>query len=1560
MAQTTRTFRIFVSSTFSDMKEERNALQREVFPLLRELCLRHGCRFQAVDLRWGVRDEAGLDQQTMKICLDEVSRSQRASPRPNFIILLGDRYGWCPLPAEIPAREFDHIHETTTDASERQLLDAWYKRDDNACYKRDENSEQEGVYCLQPRSDRFADFQVWDSEVERPLRAILLRAIEGLELSDDERRKYEASATEQEIAAGALRVPDANEHVFCFFRSIRGLPRDQSARDFLGLDENWELDAKADTLLKKLKGELEKRLPDNIHSYEADWTGTGASTAHIGELPEKLEACLRLLDDPNSPETLCVDVWKRLASAILDETVRLGKIEPLEKEIFDHAEFGENRARAFIGRAAILQTISSYVSGSNRQPLCIWGESGSGKSALMAKAAAECGARNAESFIVSRFIGATPASSDGRSLLESICRQITRHYGGDETTIPTEYKELVKELSTRLSLATKDNPLILFLDALDQLSDADRAGNLIWLPAQLPENVRLIVSAVPGECLTALGRKLPAANIVRLEPMPASEGQYLLNRWLSQEGRTLQPHQELEVLTGFAESSRHKDEGSDAERGGEQGGLPLYLKLAFEEARRWKSYSPKVSLAPDIPGIIRQLFAWLSQDANHGAVVVSRSLGYLAASKNGLSEDEMLDILSRDKEVLDDFKSRARHTPPEERLPVIVWSRLYFDLEPYLSERSADGTSLLSFYHRQVEDAVKDNYLQDEPKRVRHRALAVYFDSQPLRIEKAGEQIPNVRKVSELPFQQTCGEMWEEIEATLCDLKFMETKCAAGMIYGLMDDYVAARSASGSRWSDSNRIADFERFLSHEAHFLRESPGLIYQQAYNTSSRLHVRAAAEELMRGRGFPGAAWLRKTAGTVAQKHGGKVISLAFWGDDSRLAVSTEAREVWVWDTERGDLWQRCDTPPSAVRSLSVSPNGKFLAGGYGSPEPSPFISGISVWETDGSSRCDFRVWEWVYSVRWESDSRLIAGAGMPSGAEAGGTVWVADLTTEECSLVKHFGSGSPVVFTSTVVSQDTPPRLIELTLSKRGGIGCVILDESASGPNPVSVEFTGESFSSSPRSAISIDNQTICMLTETAVYRVKLTAVGDRLLIEPRKLGESVISEPVCLAGSAASNEIVVETAEGGAWIVPLEGDTAPHLIHEDVFSITAASFSSSGKRIALGNGAGQVFVYNRCDNDLVFHTEHEAALAARIEDSRAIILHGDHLVLASLSDTASKESIALSDSLFARDFDVLGDLAILICYPVKELTFATHRVIQVFHLVEKRLLLSLNISAVADALGSAETLLEPSRFRRIRLQPGHDSCHVLLGSAQGVMIYPLLAFETGVPLVVPCPPAVGILSPNTPAISCEVFEIGREPETVVAGYANKTEGSEIKLRGEFRVWDTRRNEHSPPQWLSAPVNAICQDTSGAVIVGTEDGEASSWQYDQEWRRLTIIEHGVPVVAVNCSHSGYMACSASEDGNLMIWDSRTGLHLLRTFLDVKPVAASFINEDAGLCIVDKMGEVHVCESKTAVPSLAGLGISQRLRWSLSAARQVSRRATLLSTSPAPRRSSVRGRR
>ena len=116
-----RTFRVFVSSTFEDLVEERDALQREVFPALRQLCEAHGARFQAIDLRWGVRDEAVLGQKMMEICLAEIERCQRTRIKPNFIVLLGDRYGKPPLPARVQAPEFKALLSGVDSEGDRGL-----------------------------------------------------------------------------------------------------------------------------------------------------------------------------------------------------------------------------------------------------------------------------------------------------------------------------------------------------------------------------------------------------------------------------------------------------------------------------------------------------------------------------------------------------------------------------------------------------------------------------------------------------------------------------------------------------------------------------------------------------------------------------------------------------------------------------------------------------------------------------------------------------------------------------------------------------------------------------------------------------------------------------------------------------------------------------------------------------------------------------------------------------------------------------------------------------------------------------------------------------------------------------------------------------------------------------------------------------------------------------------------------------------------------------------------------------------------------------------------------
>lgn len=83
---------IFLSSTFIDMKSERDLFMLKVFPFLRDYYMRHNILLHAIDLRWGISEEQStILKQSVELCLKKVSKCV-----PIFISFIGSRYGWIP------------------------------------------------------------------------------------------------------------------------------------------------------------------------------------------------------------------------------------------------------------------------------------------------------------------------------------------------------------------------------------------------------------------------------------------------------------------------------------------------------------------------------------------------------------------------------------------------------------------------------------------------------------------------------------------------------------------------------------------------------------------------------------------------------------------------------------------------------------------------------------------------------------------------------------------------------------------------------------------------------------------------------------------------------------------------------------------------------------------------------------------------------------------------------------------------------------------------------------------------------------------------------------------------------------------------------------------------------------------------------------------------------------------------------------------------------------------------------------------------------------------------
>jgi hypothetical protein len=309
----------------------------------------------------------------------------------------------------------------------------------------------------------------------------------------------------------------------------------------------------------------------------------------------------------------------------------------------------------------------------------------------------------------------------------------------------------------------------------------------------LPQHVRLVLSATAGDLADALEAKLPPRHILHLSTLSEEENTGLLQTWLGKAGRKLQATQLAHVSKCLGHC-----------------GLPLYTRLVAMEVLKWRSYDEQPHLGHDVKALFEAMLSRLAADEIHGYSIVSRSLGYIAVAKYGLTEDEVLGLLSRDSEFMADLRRRQSKSPPVEALPVVVWSRFLFDVQPYLVMREADQASILTIRYPQLGQLLSDLYLDTRIRRNLHCTMAEYFFSRAPE-PRCGEPVNISRRVlSELPYHLVLGELGEELGRTLTDLDFIEQKCGHSR-----SGHVGA--VQTRRWHPGgfDLLADYRLALSH-------------------------------------------------------------------------------------------------------------------------------------------------------------------------------------------------------------------------------------------------------------------------------------------------------------------------------------------------------------------------------------------------------------------------------------------------------------------------------------------------------------------------------------------------------------------------------------------------------------------------------------------------------------------------------------------------------------------------------------------------------------------------
>jgi WD40 repeat protein len=751
-----REVRVFISSTFCDMHAERDHLVKVVFPRLRERLEQHRIHLVDIDLRWGVTADQADNDRVLDLCLEEIDRS-----RPFFVGILGQRYGW----------------------------------------------------VLQKFPEPAVAKYGW---------------IQGL---------TGKSITDLEIHHGVMRNPAMAGHALFYFRDdafLKSLDMSEATRDGVFLDEHGQELA---TLKTEIRGYCTASGAP-LREYPCGWDGARPN-------PEDGTQG-RIVGLDQFGDWVEEDLFERIRRECpqVDEAppnaARHGTPEWLPEEQDYHERFIESRLRVYVGREAIHQELTDYIEGDSAGPLLVSGGSGSGKSAVLGRLWESRVPRDEDghplppmdALFLPHFVGASPASTSLRLMLQRFCMALRERFNLTEMVtvdtadgekreeeapfrIPEEPEKLPQAFQAMLKAVPDGERAVIVIDGVNQLDEQERAQDMYWLPVELPNHVKVVVS-----CVEEPDRDEPALDVLRrrntaevaVPLLTDDERRGIVRQLPSVSAKTLDDHQVDLLLSNPATTN------------------PLYLSVVLEELRgfggfgkRGEVLEARIARFPSVAGEegLNALFDQVIErlESELGRAVVHDVLTLIASARRGLAEQELEELITG--EPLSFAERGSPDTSPKN-----LWGQMRVmlrQLRPYLLRRGP----LIDFYHRNLFKATRARYLGNEDdQRAAHGRLADFFSAQPNNLAVGSracgteatalqEQDPptsgqgegraparldsredastsNTRKVDELPWQLSGAESYEELEELLTTIEFLQSKVDALGPHSLLHDFELA------------------------------------------------------------------------------------------------------------------------------------------------------------------------------------------------------------------------------------------------------------------------------------------------------------------------------------------------------------------------------------------------------------------------------------------------------------------------------------------------------------------------------------------------------------------------------------------------------------------------------------------------------------------------------------------------------------------------------------------------------------------------------------------------
>ncbi|XP_064604560.1 TPR repeat-containing protein DDB_G0287407-like isoform X2 [Liolophura sinensis] len=435
--------------------------------------------------------------------------------------------------------------------------------------------------------------------------------------------------------------------------------------------------------------------------------------------------------------------------------------------------FLKRKSAMVIGREDILDKIEAYITHEEKDvPLLLLGGPGSGKSSILCKAAELisskaqkrqlAGCAGGQWHVFYHFVGAVPGSTTLEPMLK---RLLSEMEVTSESSMPKNLEAAAQMVCSLLS-NPNTKPLIIFVDALNQVAEDQAALVMSWLPRKLVPQVRCVFSLINDtpQHLTLMSRETKPLEL-QITPLDMQSRKGIIEEMLGRYRRSLSESQVEKLLA--KESSEN----------------PLWLSVACEEIRLIDDSSVIDStidnLADGLLNLLEQLLTRF--EGERGGHLIVATLCLLESSNAGLLESELRHILGNEATLMppSPFDEKEEKETSEKEsvkqsglLTECKWNRVFSTLKPFLRPFGESTEGRLDFYHRALSKAVRKKYFQ-KPEDAGdadvdgcadafywwHKKLADFF-----------EGVDNVdRLVEEYPYHLVCLEDKYRLAKCLCD-----------------------------------------------------------------------------------------------------------------------------------------------------------------------------------------------------------------------------------------------------------------------------------------------------------------------------------------------------------------------------------------------------------------------------------------------------------------------------------------------------------------------------------------------------------------------------------------------------------------------------------------------------------------------------------------------------------------------------------------------------------------------------------------------------------------------